>query len=96
MMKRQIKDEFDRHAYVLRTEALDEVAKGRYRKICDLSAGMEEYTAALAFLSRCLEQYHGRKTILLLDEYNVPLETAYFQGFTIRWSHLSGPCSNRR
>ncbi len=81
MLKRQIKDEFDRHAYVLKTDALDEVAKERYRKICDLSAGPEEYAAALAFLSKCLEQYHDKKTIILLDEYDVPLENSYFQGF---------------
>lgn len=81
MLKRQIKDEFDRHAYVLETNALDDVAKERYQSICDLSAGAEEYAAAVAFLSKCLEQYHGRKTIILLDEYDVPLENAYFQEF---------------
>lgn len=81
MLKRQIRDEFDRHAYVLNTDDLDKFTKERYRKICELSAGAEEYAVALAFLSRCLEQYHGRKTIILMDEYDVPLENAYFQGF---------------
>ena len=31
--------------------------------------------------SRCLEKYHGRKTIILIDEYDVPLENAWFAGF---------------
>jgi len=32
-------------------------------------------------LPECLEQYHKQKTIILLDEYDVPLENAYFKGF---------------
>ena len=81
MLKGQIKEEFDRHDYMLKTDALDETAKERYRKICNLTAEVEEYAAALAFLSKCLERYHGRKTIILLDEYDVPLENSYFEGF---------------
>lgn len=81
MLKRQIQYEFDRHSYVLKTDVLDEVAKERYRKVWDLSAGAEEYATAVAFLSKCLEQYHGKKTIILVDEYDVPLENAYFEGF---------------
>ena len=81
MLKRQIKEEFDRHAYVLKNDAMDETAKEMYRKVCNLTAGSEEYAIALAFLSRCLEQHHGKKTIILLDEYDVPLENSYFKGF---------------
>lgn len=29
-----------------------------------------EYTGALQFLSVCLEQYHGEKTVILIDEYD--------------------------
>ena len=36
---------------------------------------------AFAFLSECLFKYHGKKTIILIDEYDVPLENAYFEGF---------------
>ena len=40
-----------------------------------------EYNDALKLLSECLWQYHGKNTIILIDEYDVPLENAYFRGF---------------
>lgn len=33
------------------------------------------------FLSRCLKKVYRKNVIILLDEYDVPLENAYFQGF---------------
>lgn len=39
------------------------------------------YAKALEFLSSCLKQYHGKNTIILLDEYDVPLENSYFEEF---------------
>jgi len=35
----------------------------------------------LKFLCECLKSFHGRNTIILIDEYDVPLENAYFRGF---------------
>ncbi|MCR5235103.1 MAG: ATP-binding protein [Lachnospiraceae bacterium] len=39
------------------------------------------FATALKTLSECLKQYHGKNVIILIDEYDVPLENAYFQGF---------------
>lgn len=36
---------------------------------------------SIQFLSQCLEAYYGKKTIILIDEYDVPLENAYLRGF---------------
>lgn len=44
-------------------------------------AGADEYTVALKFLSQCLAVYHKEKTVILIDEYDVPLENAYFCSF---------------
>ncbi|MDE7211314.1 MAG: ATP-binding protein, partial [Lachnospiraceae bacterium] len=40
-----------------------------------------EYVVSLAFLSHCLQKYHGSKVVILVDEYDVPLENSYFCGF---------------
>ncbi len=40
-----------------------------------------KYFNSLKILSQLLEKHHGKKTIILLDEYDVPLETAYYNGF---------------
>ncbi|MBP3239496.1 MAG: AAA family ATPase [Oribacterium sp.] len=40
-----------------------------------------KYTVALKTLSELLEKYHGQKTVILIDEYDVPLENSYQLGF---------------
>ncbi len=45
------------------------------------TAPMTKYCTALQTLSKCLEKYHKQKVIILIDEYDVPLENAYFNGF---------------
>jgi len=41
----------------------------------------EKYATAIRFLSECLHKHHRKKTIILIDEYDVPLENAYTRGF---------------
>ena len=76
----EICKEFERHSYVLQGEM-----SPRNREIFErISLGKgsdDEYATAFAFLSECLFKYHGKKTIILIDEYDVPLENAYFEGF---------------
>lgn len=46
----------------------------------DLDGDKADYYIALEFLAQCLYQSHGTKVIILIDEYDVPLENAYFEG----------------
>ena len=39
------------------------------------------WSNSIQLLSICLKQYYGTKTIILIDEYDVPLEDAYFSGY---------------
>lgn len=76
-----ISTEFDRHNYVLDGDCLSEKERETYYRLMNKKADMDEYAASLKFLSSCLYKYHGRNAIILLDEYDVPLENAWFQGF---------------
>ena len=76
-----IVSEFERHSYLLEGDVLTPAQKKRYNAVLEQSAGMAEVTFSLKFLSDCLEKYHHQKTIILVDEYDVPLENAYFKGF---------------
>lgn len=80
-LREQIIKEYDRHSYILQSDLVNENRKKRYRNLWDGEAAQHEYATSLQFLSECLETYHGRKTIILLDEYDVPLESAHFWGF---------------
>ena len=41
----------------------------------------ERFATSLRLLSDCMKQHHGKNVIILLDEYDVPLENAWFSGF---------------
>ena len=80
MLKKSILLEFDRHRYVLEG-ALSEKDKTTFLDILNAKDDKSLYIDAIQFLSKCLETYHGKRVIILIDEYDVPLENAYFNGF---------------
>lgn len=40
-----------------------------------------EYAKSLEFLSYCLARYAEKNVVLFIDEYDVPLESSYFEGY---------------
>ena len=77
----EIAKEFKRHRYVLSSEKLTPNDRERFTAMMNYKAETIEYAKALEFLSACLTQYHGTRTVILIDEYDVPLENAHFAGF---------------
>ncbi len=75
----QIAMEYERHSYVL--DKLFEENKSKYERIMWEKGSLDDYCGSLQFLSKCLEMYYGKKVIILIDEYDVPLENAYLRGF---------------
>ena len=76
----EIIEEFKRHDYVLNSEKLH-YEKEDYLNIINKKDNKGNMVTALKFLSRCLEKYHNKKVIILIDEYDVPIENSYFRGF---------------
>lgn len=81
MLKKQIGEEYDRHRYVLQDNTLSLWEKEQYEAVLQRRDDNSLYADALKFLSACLKKYHNKNVIILIDEYDVPLENAYFQGF---------------
>ncbi len=81
MMRESIAKEFERHEDVVIPALKNQEKKEKYRRIRAEKADDAEYYTALAFLSDCLSEACGRRSIILLDEYDVPLESAYYGGF---------------
>lgn len=79
MLKQQIREEFSRHKYVL--SVLDGAEKELFQSIMAFDEDVRLYANSIALLSKCLEKYHKRKAVILIDEYDVPLENSYFCGF---------------
>ncbi len=80
-LQEEITREYKRHSYILGGEALLQPEKKEFLSVIENTASLSKYSTALRFLSECLEKYHRQKVIILLDEYDVPLENAYFNGF---------------
>ncbi len=76
----EICKEFERHSYVLAGE-MPKRNRERFERIQLGKGSRDEYAKALGFLSECLFKYHGKSAFILIDEYDVPLENAYFRGF---------------
>ena len=66
--------------FLLQGDLLTEEEKEEYRKI---SMDMSKVVAAMAVrkLAGYLSRYHGKRVIILLDEYDTPLQEAYVNGY---------------
>ena len=76
-----ISSEFKRHRKILKSNLISDEDKETYRKILGNKADDSIYRYSLKFLTDCLETTYRKKVILLIDEYDVPLENAHFRGF---------------
>ena len=77
-VKKIISEEFRRHKKALEKSLTQ---KERIQQMMDTKGDLSYYTDAIRFLSECLYNYYKCKVIILIDEYDVPLENAYFNGF---------------
>lgn len=80
-LRGEIISEYRRHSYVLDGKALMPEEEERYKKIMAEKAEDIDYAKSLKILSDCLKRYHETRVIILIDEYDVPLENSYFRGF---------------
>lgn len=76
---------YRRYDFLLEGELLSDSEKADFNSI---AADMADYEASLSLLqlSEYLYRYYGKKVIILLDEYDTPLQEAYVNGY---WQDLS-------
>lgn len=80
-LKEELSSEFKRHLFLMNASILSKEEWSLYQRIAAGNADYDEYSGSLKFLSNCLFRATGKKTVILIDEYDVPLENAYFNGF---------------
>ena len=83
-LKEEIAREFKKRPQIIQN-LTSEDDRTKYHLLMNRNADDEEYLTSLKFLSECLYSFYGSKTVILIDEYDVPLENAYFRGFMMRW-----------
>ena len=92
-LRDEIVSEFNRHIYIKNSDALTEEELKLFNELSvtkrrdelndenEIRGEIGRYATALKTLSVCLKKYHNENVIILLDEYDVPLENAYYSGF---------------
>ena len=80
-MKTIMMDMFYEHKYILENQDLSEGEKAIFNRILKAEATDVDLINSLKILSKMLYIYYDRPVILLVDEYDVPLQTAYVKGY---------------
>ena len=79
MLKSILSTEMDRHYYLKTSEALTDEDKAYFVKM--LTGTDENINDSLRKLSQLLYKHYGKKVVILIDEYDVPLDKAYQNGY---------------
>ena len=81
-----IGNEAERFSFLRNSEKLSENEKKKYQSLVSLNGGRytmngSELTFSLQTLSQLLYRHYGKKAVILIDEYDVPLDKAFQNGY---------------
>ncbi len=76
-----IQAEYERHRELLNSDRLSEYEKKYYTKILAGSANEVELSASLEKLSKMLADHYDRAPIIIIDEYDTPIQEGYAKDF---------------
>ena len=73
--------EYGRHSELADSTKLADYEKAYYNKIVSGSANEVDLSSALENLSRMLYEHYGTNTIIIIDEYDTPIQEGYSKNF---------------
>ena len=80
-LKYIISVEYMRHAELKRSSELEEADIELYNRIVKNQAGYMEYVFSLQALSRMLHQHHKQAPVIIIDEYDTPIQEGFVNGY---------------
>ncbi|MDU4660732.1 MAG: AAA family ATPase, partial [Clostridium butyricum] len=72
---------YNEHDYLLESDKLSQFDKNKFMSILNRSASIVDFLEAVSDLTRYLSKYYNQKVIVLIDEYDVPLQEAFIRGY---------------
>ena len=75
-----LRKEYEKHCFLMESNVLSEVEKVYYQRMREEMKPLD-VPMSLHNLSDFLSRYYGKKVIILLDEYDTPMQEAYVNGF---------------
>ena len=82
-----IRNLYIKYSFLRDSDALQDADRIYFDRILAESISNTDLTASLYQLSEYLYRYYGEKVIILLDEYDTPMQEAYVDGY---WEELAG------
>ena len=76
-----LRDEFKRHMSILNNPAVSDIDKAFYLKMLDGDASEVECEASLGQLSHILSAAYGTRVVVIIDEYDTPIQQGYSNGY---------------
>lgn len=76
-----LRTEFLRHNELWASDAVNIYDKAECRKIAEGTATDVDLMGSLSLLSRLLDEYYGIAPIIIVDEYDTPIQTGYAKGY---------------
>ena len=81
LLKSIIIDEFSRHAYLESSNKITARDLKLYNKFINEEVDDDEYMYSLKYLSRMLKAHYGVPPIIIIDEYDTPIQEGFVHGF---------------
>ena len=72
---------FIEHAYLLKSEKLFDIEKEMFSTVLNLKANEVQTQNSIKLLSKLLYKEFNKPVYLIIDEYDVPLQSAYVEGY---------------
>ena len=79
---------FNRHLYLIQDGKGTDFEKSTFKHLAAGCASEKEIKSSLLLLTGMMQDYYGKPVILLIDEYDVPVEKANNNGYyeeMVRW-----------
>lgn len=81
LLKRIVMEEAKMHRIIMSGNRLDDIDKAEYMSLVTGEMGEDTLVYSMKTLTALLEKYYGKKVIVLIDEYDVPLAKANENGY---------------
>jgi len=88
MLQDIVAEEYKRHSYLLQSPRLTASEKLYFERVMDEESSKSQLKQSLGRLAKYLYRHYEKEVVILIDEYDVPLEKSYFEGYYIEMVHF--------
>ena len=76
-----LQEEFGRHSELKDSERLEEYEQAYFRKVLEGKANEVDLSSSLQKLSKMLSEHYGKAPVIIIDEYDTPIQEGYSKDF---------------